>query len=108
MNVHVVTTPTRNLALMNLEKHRPGTRFDAVINSMLCRTVGRAVGTRLFTWINGYDSLPERLLRSLPGWPDEFNGALTALQRINGLLYGGRNSAQHVLCVSLVARSTSD
>ena len=36
--------------------------FDAVINSMLCRTVGRTVGTRLFTRINGFDSLPERLL----------------------------------------------
>ena len=41
--------------------------FDAVINSMLCRTVGRTVGTKLFTRINGYDSPPERLLRPPPG-----------------------------------------
>ena len=53
--------------------------FDAVINSMLCRTVGRTVGTGLFTRINGYDSLPERLLRPPPGWPDEFKSALAAL-----------------------------
>ena len=50
--------------------------FDAVINSMLCRTVGRTVGTKLFTRLNGYDSLPERLLRPPPGWPDDFKGAL--------------------------------
>ena len=66
--------------------------FDAVINSMLCRTVGRTVGTRLFTRINSYDSLPERLLRPPPGWPDDFKDALAALpldeQRITGLLYG--------------------
>jgi hypothetical protein len=66
--------------------------FDAVINSMLSRTVGRTVGTRLFTCINGYNSLPERLLRPPPGWPDGFEGALAALpleeQRIIGLLYG--------------------
>ena len=73
--------------------------FDAVINSMLCRTVGRTVGTRLFTRINGYDSLPERLLRPPPpGWPDEFKGALAALpseeQRIIGLLYGADESSK--------------
>jgi VWA domain containing CoxE-like protein len=66
--------------------------FDAVINSMLSRTVGRTVGTRLFTQTNGYDSLPERLLRPPPGWPDGFTGALAALpeeeQRLIGLLYG--------------------
>jgi VWA domain containing CoxE-like protein len=66
--------------------------FDAVINSMLCRTVGRTVGTKLFTRINSYDSLPERLLRPPPGWPDDFGSALAALppdeQRIIGLLYG--------------------
>jgi hypothetical protein len=66
--------------------------FDAVINSMLSRTVGRAVGTRLFTRTNGYDSLPERLLRPPPGWPDEFEDAVATLpkeeQRIIGLLYG--------------------
>jgi hypothetical protein len=66
--------------------------FDAVINSMLSRTVGRTVGTSLFTRTNGYDSLPERLLRPPPGWPDEFRAAIAALpkeeQRIIDLLYG--------------------
>ena len=66
--------------------------FDAVINSMLSRTVGRTVGTSLFTRTNGYDSLPERLLRPPPGWPDEFEDAVATLpkeeQRIIGLLYG--------------------
>jgi hypothetical protein len=65
---------------------------------MLCRTVGRTVGTRLFTRINGYDSLPERLLRPPPGWPDEFKGALAALppeeQRIIDLLYGPAESSK--------------
>jgi hypothetical protein len=72
--------------------------FDAVINSMLCRTVGRTVGTRLFTRINGYDSLPERLLRPPTGWPDEFKGALAGLppeeQRIIDLLYGEDESGK--------------
>jgi hypothetical protein len=72
--------------------------FDAVINSMLCRTVGRTVGTRLFTRINGYDSLTERLLGPPPGWPDEFKGALAALppeeQRIIDLLYGADESSK--------------
>jgi hypothetical protein len=71
--------------------------FDAVINSMLCRTVARTVGTRLFTRTNGYDSLPERLLRPPPGWPDEFKGAVAALppeeRRIIGLLYGPAESS---------------
>jgi hypothetical protein len=66
--------------------------FDTVINSMLCRTVGRTVGTKLFTRVNSYDSLPERLLRPPPGWPDDFKRALAALppdeQRIIRLLYG--------------------
>ena len=72
--------------------------FDAVINSMLCRTVGRTVGTRLFTRINSYDSLPERLLRPPPGWPDDFQGAIAGLppeeQRIIDLLYGAAESSE--------------
>ena len=72
--------------------------FDAVINSMLCRTVGRTVGTRLFTRINSYDSLPERLLRPPPGWPDDFQAAIaglpTAEQRIIDLLYGPGESSE--------------
>ena len=66
--------------------------FDAVINSMLSRTVGRTVGTSLFTRTNGYGSLPERLLRPPPGWPDHFEDAVAELpeaeQRIINLLYG--------------------
>jgi hypothetical protein len=72
--------------------------FDAVINSMLCRTVGRTVGTRLFTRTNGYDSLPERLLRPPPGWPDDFQAAIAGLppaeQRIIDLLYGAGESSE--------------
>ena len=72
--------------------------FDAVINSMLCRTVGRTVGTRLFTRINSYDSLPERLLRPPPGWPDDFQAAIAGLpteeQRIIDLLYGPGESSE--------------
>ena len=90
--------------------------FDAVINSMLCRTVGRTVGTRLFTRINGYDSLPERLLRPPPGWPDEFQNALATLppeeQRIIDLLYGAAESGEmtyrdiyELLCKELSGRS---
>ena len=89
--------------------------FDAVINSMLCRTVGRTVGTKLFTGINSYASLPERLLRPPPGWPDEFEGALAALppdeQRIIGLLYGADESSKityhdiyELLCKELSGR----
>ena len=63
---------------------------------MLCRTVGRTVGTRLFTRINSYDSLPERLLRPPPGWPDDFQAAIAGLppeeQRILDLLGPGESS----------------
>ena len=72
--------------------------FDAVINSMPSRTVGRTAGTGLFTRINGYDSLPERLLRPPPGWPDEFVGALAGLpseeERVIMLLYGSAESGE--------------
>jgi hypothetical protein len=66
--------------------------FDAVINSILCRTVGRTVGTNLFTQVNGYDSPSERLLRPPPGWPDRFPASLRGLppreKRVIQLLYG--------------------
>ncbi len=72
--------------------------FDAVINAMLSRTVGRTVGTGLFTRINGYDSLPERLLRPPPGWPDEFVVGLAGLpseeRRVIMLLYGAADSGE--------------
>ena len=65
---------------------------------MLCRTVGRTVGTRLFTRINSYDSLPERLLRPPPCWPDDFQAAIAGLppeeQRIIDLLYGPGESSE--------------
>ena len=51
--------------------------FDAVINSMLARTVGRTVGAGLFTRFYSYDKFPERLLRPPPGWPGPFEAALT-------------------------------
>ncbi len=66
--------------------------FDAVINSMLARTVGRSVGVGLFTRFYTYDKFPERLLRPPPGWPGCFKGALKGLPereaRAVKLLYG--------------------
>ena len=66
--------------------------FDAVINSMLARTVGRSVGVGLFTRFYTYDKFPERLLRPPPGWPGCFKGALKGLPereaRAVELLYG--------------------
>ena len=66
--------------------------FDAVINSMLARTVGRTVGAGLFTRFYSYDKFPERLLRPPPGWPGPFEAALTGLptreKRAINLLYG--------------------
>jgi VWA domain containing CoxE-like protein len=93
--------------------------FDAVINSMLCRTVGRTVGTRLFTRINSYDSLPERLLRPPPGWPDDFKPALAGLlpeeRRIIDLLYGDVEPSEltyrdiyELLCKELSGRDASN
>jgi hypothetical protein len=76
--------------------------FDAVINSMLSRTVGRTVGTSLFTRTNGYDSLPERLLRPPPGWPQEFEAGVATLpeqeRRIIGLLYGPDEPSEITFC----------
>lgn len=66
--------------------------FDAVINSMLCRSVGHSVGTRLFTATNSWESFPGRLLRPPPGWPGPFWDAIAHLpadqRRIITLLYG--------------------
>jgi hypothetical protein len=66
--------------------------FDAVINSMLARTVGRTVGVGLFTRLYSYDKFPERLLRPPPGWPGSFKDALNGLSereaRAVQLLYG--------------------
>lgn len=66
--------------------------FDAVINAMLARTVGRSVGVGLFTRFYTYDKFPERLLRPPPGWPGCFKGALKGLPereaRAVELLYG--------------------
>ena len=66
--------------------------FDAVINSMLARTVGRSVGVNLFTSTNSFDSFPARLLRPPPGWPGPFGDAIAHLPsneaRAIKLLYG--------------------
>ena len=66
--------------------------FDAVINSMLARTVGKSVGVKLFTSTNSFDSFPSRLLRPPPGWPGPFNQAIAHLpdkeKRAIHLLYG--------------------
>ena len=66
--------------------------FDAVINSMLCRTVGRSVGVRLFTATNSWEEFPARLLRPPPGWPGPIDAALAKLDRkeakVIRLLYG--------------------
>ena len=66
--------------------------FDAVINSMLARTVGRTVGVGLFTRFYSFKKFPERLLRPPPGWPGSFKAALKRLpereSRAIELLYG--------------------
>ena len=66
--------------------------FDAVINAMLARTVGRTVGVDLFTRFYSYDKFPQRLLRPPPGWPGPFEAALAGLPereaRAIRLLYG--------------------
>jgi len=71
--------------------------FDAVINSMLARTVGKSAGVELFTRTNSFDSFPSRLLRPPPGWPGSFEAALVGLpvkevQAIR-LLYGEEEGA---------------
>ena len=71
--------------------------FDAVINSILCRTVGRSVGVRLFTSTNAWEDFPARLLRPPPGWPGSFEAALVNLPeeeaRVIRLLYGESDDA---------------
>ena len=68
--------------------------FDAVINSMLARTVGRTVGVGLFTQFYAYDQFPQRLLRPPPGWPGSIEAALTGLSKREArairLLYGSK------------------
>jgi hypothetical protein len=71
--------------------------FDAVINSILCRTVGRSVGVRLFTSTNAWEDFPARLLRPPPGWPGAVGAALVNLPeeeaRVIRLLYGESDEA---------------
>jgi hypothetical protein len=66
--------------------------FDAVINAMLARSVGRTVGVGLFTQFYDYGQFPARLLRPPPGWPGPFEPALVSLPereaRAIRLLYG--------------------
>jgi hypothetical protein len=71
--------------------------FDAVINSMLSRTVGRSVGVSLFTSTNSFDSFPARLLRPPPGWPGPFGNAIAHLPareiRAIKMLYGPEDNS---------------
>lgn len=71
--------------------------FDAVINSILSRTVGRSVGVRLFTSTNAWEDFPARLLRPPPGWPGSIDAALVNLPkeeaRVIQLLYGETDDA---------------
>ena len=66
--------------------------FDAVINAMLCQSVGRTVGTGLFERLYDFGKSPERLLRPPPGWPHAFSAALRSLPdreaEVIRLLYG--------------------
>ena len=66
--------------------------FDAVINSMLARSVGQTVGVGLFTRFYDFDQFPQRLLRPPLGWPGPFEAALKGLPereaRAMRLLYG--------------------
>ena len=70
--------------------------FDAVINSMLCRSVGRTVGTKLFTSTNSWENFPSRLLRPPPRWPRPFWDDIAHLpanqRRLIQLLYGDGES----------------
>jgi len=66
--------------------------FDAVINSMLTRSVGLSVGVNLFTATNSFESFPGRLLRPPPGWPGSFEESISDLPEAERhairLLYG--------------------
>lgn len=66
--------------------------FDAVINAMLCQSVGRTVGTGLFERLYDFGKFPERLLRPPPGWPHSISAALRHLPareaEVIRLLYG--------------------
>ena len=86
---HVILGHTRLFPRMTLIDNIV---FDAVINAMLARSVGRTVGVGLFTQFYDYGQLPARLLRPPPGWPGPFEHALASLPereaRAIRLLYG--------------------
>lgn len=68
--------------------------FDAVINSMLCRSVGKSVGVKLFTSTNSWENFPGRLLRPPPAWPWPADPSLSAEERrVIDLLYGDLEEA---------------
>lgn len=86
---HVILGHTRLFPRGNLIDN---IAFDAVINSMLARSVGQSVGVNLFTSTNPFGSFPARLLRPPPGWPGAFRDAIAPLpekqRRAIHLLYG--------------------
>lgn len=86
---HVILGHTRLFPRGNLIDN---IAFDAVINSMLCRSVGQSVGTRLFTATNSWENFPGRLLRPPPGWPGPFWDSIAHLpadqRKVITLLYG--------------------
>jgi len=86
--------------------------FDAVINAMLARSVGRAIGTGLFTRFYDYRKFPERLLRPPPGWPDNFEPALKKLPEAEArairLLYGPGSASITYLDLYELLRTTLD
>lgn len=66
--------------------------FDAIINSLLARTVGASLGVNLFVATYRFDAFPSRLLRPPPSWPGCFSAEIADLpeseQRVINLLYG--------------------
>lgn len=84
--------------------------FDAVINSMLARTVGSTVGVKLFTSVNSFESFPGRLLRPPPGWPVSIAEAIAPLpaeqRKVIQLLYGPEENALTYYDVYEVLRNT--
>ncbi|MEI6463943.1 MAG: hypothetical protein WCQ89_04425 [Verrucomicrobiota bacterium] len=86
--------------------------FDAVINAMLARSVGRSIGTGLFTRFYDYQKFPERLLRPPPGWPDNFEPALKNLPEAEArairLLYGSGNDSITYLDLYELLRASLD
>jgi hypothetical protein len=82
--------------LFDLSSDADNVAFDAIINSLLARTVGASLGVNLFVATNRFDTFPERLLRPPPSWPECFSAEIADLpeneQRVINLLYGKDSS----------------